>query len=105
MAYAPSMRKLLLAVCSLVALAGCAHGPYESAFEDGGYRLSPRAFNTGNSGTDECPGELLGHASQGSATCDTAPQRCRVSPAPGGLPIMCQCNAGATGTAGAWTCR
>lgn len=106
MAYAASMRKFVVLVALAVAsLAGCAHGPYESVLEDGGFRLSPREFNVGNSGMDECPGDLLGHASQGSAYCGTAPQRCQISPAPGGLPIMCQCNADPAGGRPQWSCR
>jgi hypothetical protein len=99
------MAKLVFSLSLVLSLAGCAHGPYESVFEDGGLRLSPRAFNTSNSGTDECPGELLGHASQGSATCSSAPQRCRVTPAPGGRPLECQCVASDAGAAGVWSCR
>lgn len=89
----------------MASIAGCAHGPYESVLEDGGFRLSPREFNVGASGTDECPGELLGHASQGSAFCSSAPQRCQVSPAPGGLPIICQCNTVAGQDKPQWSCR
>lgn len=106
MAYAAVMRRFLLG-CALVisSAAGCARGPYETVFEDGGYRLAPREFNTGNSGTDECPGDLLGYASQGAGFCGSAPQQCRVTPAPGGLPIMCVC--GGTGSTGRqnWSCR
>lgn len=105
-AYAASMRKfVVLLALSLASIAGCAHGPYESVLEDGGFRLSLREFNVGSSGTDECPGELLGHASQDSAYCGTAPQRCQISPAPGGRPILCQCNASPAGGRALWSCR
>jgi hypothetical protein len=99
------MAKIVFAFGFALALAGCPHGPYESVFEDGGFRLAPRTFNTGNSGTDECPGELLGSASQGSASCSSAPQRCRITPAPGGRALECQCNASDAGAAGVWSCR
>jgi hypothetical protein len=109
MAYAAVMRRFLCALIGgafvVVSAAGCARGPYESVFEDGGLRLESREFNTGNSGNDECPGDLLGYASQGAAFCGSSPQQCRLTPAPGGRPILCFC--GGTGSMGRqnWSCR
>ncbi|MDP3275098.1 MAG: hypothetical protein Q8Q09_07860 [Deltaproteobacteria bacterium] len=106
MAYERSMRKLLIALSMVGLLAGCAHGPYESVFEDGGFRLSEREFNTGNSGTDVCPGELFGHASQGSAYCGSAPQQCVAGATNGAPTLRCFCSPisdAGTGR-GRWSC-
>jgi|LNFM01.1.fsa_nt_gb hypothetical protein len=106
MAYAAVMRRILFGCAFIaVAAAGCARGPYESVFEDGGFRLPPTEFNTSNTGSDECPGQLLGYASQGVAVCNSAPQQCRVTPAPGGRAIVCLCGGADAGGRQPWSCR
>ncbi len=104
-AYAVAMQRYLLLVGLALALAGCAHGPYESVFEDGGYRLTPHEFNTSASGMDICPGELFGYASQGAATCSSAPQQCRADTTTSRFNCFCVARSDAGTGPGLWSCR
>jgi hypothetical protein len=93
----------LYVVLAVLSLSACSSGTFLDAGADAP-PLPAQNFDVSTSGTDTCPGQLYGVASQNSATCSRAPERC-VSDQDAQLSeIECLCN-GADGGQGLWECH